>query len=564
VYRALVTELPDSHVFHDIDTLEPGIDFVEGIENAVGSCDVLIAVIGPQWLDSTDTLGAHRLDDPNDFVRIEIVTALERNVRVIPVLVRGATMPTAEALPENLRKLARRNAMELSDQRWDYDLAQLIGAVKKVAPQRAAETSQAEPLRVTDASLAALLPAPVTPLHDAVAGSVATRTGVPTQRSRPPTPGWQRPSIWLPALVATVIVLVIAGGLAMSRLLSNQESPTPVPAMRPLDIPPVPATSVAPVSMPPTTESSAQPASEPTAPPVATATPLPAPTATTPPAPTATTPPAPTVVPMNQAVVDQVAATLRGLPAAHTATFAMLNGPEHVEMGGSEQVPAASTIKLAIMTEVFKQADEGLISLDGRLTVERNKVVGGTGILHDRVGQSFTTLQVLETTLTYSDNVGGNMLIDLVGMNNINATMRDLGFEHTQLARTFMDLEAQARGLDNLTSAADMSEMLRRIAKQQLISPSASREMLRILRLRGGQTTSSLDYMGRLLVPRPDLAHLNGTLTNIRNDAGIVNADDQAGFVLSIFLYKQPSELAAEDAIARAAQRIRAAVANAH
>src|SRR4026208_534969 len=111
----LVEHFGRNRIFVDIDTIEPGEDFVTVIENAVGSCEILIAVIGRSWLSAS---GTGRLDNPNNFVRLEIATALRRKVRVIPALVQRATMPKPQDLPEDLAKLTRRNAIELSDLRW--------------------------------------------------------------------------------------------------------------------------------------------------------------------------------------------------------------------------------------------------------------------------------------------------------------------------------------------------------------------------------------------------------------------------------------------------------------
>lgn len=119
-------------VFMDVDTLDPGVDFVDAIEQAVGSCEVLIVLIGHEWLSRKDAAGQRRLDDPGDFVRLEVATALERKIRVIPVLVQGASMPRAEQLPPDLAKLARRNAIELSDARWAYDVDRLISTIAEV------------------------------------------------------------------------------------------------------------------------------------------------------------------------------------------------------------------------------------------------------------------------------------------------------------------------------------------------------------------------------------------------------------------------------------------------
>jgi hypothetical protein len=99
----------------DIDTIAPGLDFVEAIQDAVGSCDVLLAVIGRQWLTSTDPRGDRRLDNPEDFVRLEITTALQRRIRVIPVLVGSASMPRSTELPDVLQSLARRQALVVGD-----------------------------------------------------------------------------------------------------------------------------------------------------------------------------------------------------------------------------------------------------------------------------------------------------------------------------------------------------------------------------------------------------------------------------------------------------------------
>jgi formylglycine-generating enzyme required for sulfatase activity len=132
VFDRLARYFGRDHVFMDIDTIEPGADFVRAIENAVGACDALIALIGKQWLTIRDERGQRRLDVPDDYVRLEIAAALERDIRVIPVLVRGAAVPLVDDLPEPLKLLARRNAISLSDERIDYDLQRLIGVLVKI------------------------------------------------------------------------------------------------------------------------------------------------------------------------------------------------------------------------------------------------------------------------------------------------------------------------------------------------------------------------------------------------------------------------------------------------
>jgi hypothetical protein len=115
----------EEHVFRDIE-IPPGADFGEYITGLVDKCNVVLAIIGPGWLDARDRDGERRLDDPQDWVRLEIERALARDgVEVIPVLVDGARLPPREELPPSMLALRRRNAFELSDRRWDYDLEQL-------------------------------------------------------------------------------------------------------------------------------------------------------------------------------------------------------------------------------------------------------------------------------------------------------------------------------------------------------------------------------------------------------------------------------------------------------
>jgi TIR domain len=133
IYDTLRTHSEAWRIFRDIDTIEPGLDFAEVINRSLESCDVVIAVIGPQWLESTDSRGRRRLEHPDDLVRLELVAALEReNVRVIPVLVQGAKMPESDDLPDDLAKLARRRAWELSDERWPYDIGRMIDVLDRV------------------------------------------------------------------------------------------------------------------------------------------------------------------------------------------------------------------------------------------------------------------------------------------------------------------------------------------------------------------------------------------------------------------------------------------------
>jgi len=128
----LIKHFGQSKCFRDIENIETGVDFVQSIKEAVGVCEVLVVVIGPDWATQEDAHNRPRIKDPNDFVRLEVGTALQRNIRVIPVLVGGAQVPIEDVLPEDLEALSRRQAHELTDSRWEYDTDQLIRSIESI------------------------------------------------------------------------------------------------------------------------------------------------------------------------------------------------------------------------------------------------------------------------------------------------------------------------------------------------------------------------------------------------------------------------------------------------
>lgn len=133
------------NVFRDIDDIRPGEDFLEALQRALADCDVVIPVIGPRWLTSGEP-GIRRIELPDDTLRLEIRSALNANVRLIPVLVDGARMPDGKALPHDIAELARRQAVVMSDRTWDGEVDALcrdIGSGDAKARQhRPAEADQ--------------------------------------------------------------------------------------------------------------------------------------------------------------------------------------------------------------------------------------------------------------------------------------------------------------------------------------------------------------------------------------------------------------------------------------
>jgi hypothetical protein len=140
LFDDLVPLFGEHRVLMDVTAIEAGCDFRTAIEDGVTKCGVLLVMIGPEWVEAKDENGARRLNDPADFVRIETASALRRAIPVIPVLVRGAKMPSAAQLPDELKNLAYRNCVELTHVRWKSDIQLLVEALHRLL----GDTGQAE------------------------------------------------------------------------------------------------------------------------------------------------------------------------------------------------------------------------------------------------------------------------------------------------------------------------------------------------------------------------------------------------------------------------------------
>jgi len=184
LYDGLIEEFGAQQVFMDVDTLEPGVDFVERLHSAVGTADAVLVVIGRGWLNASNLDGERRLDDPEDFVRLEVGLALTGAPVVIPVLVGGATMPSEDDLPPELVQLARRNALTMIDSDWRSGLARLVAALRRivdpVAEPGAKAGVPAEPdgqTRAEPVEAPALAPVPLVATALALAGAAGLLIG---------------------------------------------------------------------------------------------------------------------------------------------------------------------------------------------------------------------------------------------------------------------------------------------------------------------------------------------------------------------------------------------------
>lgn len=145
LHDGLKHRLHAASIFMDIDSIPPGADFEEHIRSEIEICDLVLVLIGDNWLDAQPGSDLRRIDEENDFVRLEVESALASpRVRVIPVLVEGVQMPRSAEFPESIRRLARLNAFELSDKRWSSDLEKLAKLIEQIRREEEPRTQRIE------------------------------------------------------------------------------------------------------------------------------------------------------------------------------------------------------------------------------------------------------------------------------------------------------------------------------------------------------------------------------------------------------------------------------------
>jgi hypothetical protein len=150
LFQSLVGRFGKDHVFMDVEAIGLGMDFVDPIDSSLADCGALLVLIGKEWVGCTDEQGRRRLEKEDDLVRTELAKAIERNVRVIPILVKGAQMPKADELPEELRSLTRRQALELRHERWDHDVDHLATALEQALGLQRIDTPKPAPPPISE------------------------------------------------------------------------------------------------------------------------------------------------------------------------------------------------------------------------------------------------------------------------------------------------------------------------------------------------------------------------------------------------------------------------------
>ena len=216
--------------------------------------------------------------------------------------------------------------------------------------------------------------------------------------------------------------------------------------------------------------------------------------------------------------------------------FYDLNKNNGFSVNGDKKVLSASMIKLLILAELMKKIFENKFSLSDTVMMANFMKIGGDGVLKElNTGHHFTLKELATLMIIVSDNQATNILIDFLGMENINQLGKELGLKESFLGRKMMDTEARKNGYDNYTCADDISLLLKLIYQEKLINKEASQLMLDIL-LRQQQG----ERLQRYLPSDIKIAHKCGDLDNLENDGGIIWLGDRA-YILVVLTNGMPN-----------------------
>jgi beta-lactamase class A len=232
---------------------------------------------------------------------------------------------------------------------------------------------------------------------------------------------------------------------------------------------------------------------------------------------------------LKAATASRLEQIARGVDGVLGYAVVELTSGQRFERLADEAFPAASTIKLAILYELFKQADDRTIRLDEPRAIEPRQMVGGDGILKDLSRQELTLADLAVLMIVLSDNTATNAVIDAVGMGAVNARTKALGLTKTRLARRMMDLDAARRGAENVSSPGDLAALLTTLHRGEGLSPTSAKQALDILR-----KTRAVSYLRRQLPDGVVVASKYGILDGVRADAGIIEAGDRPVVVVGM------------------------------
>ena len=265
-----------------------------------------------------------------------------------------------------------------------------------------------------------------------------------------------------------------------------------------------------------------------------------------------------------QQLKQQIQASLHGQAAVYAVAFKDLSTGEELLINEQEIFHAASTMKTPVLIEVFKQVQEGRLSLSDSVFVrnEFKSIVDSSSYslspaddselkLYDLIGKKRSLKDLVDDMITYSSNLATNMVIGLVGAKNVMRTMHELGANHIQVLRGVEDSKAYEKGLNNTTTAYDLMIIFEKIGRGKTVSPAACRDMIEILLHQHFNTIIPARLPGEVKV-----AHKTGNITGVLHDSGIIILPDGHQYVLVLLSKNIESDEAATNTMAGISEMI--------
>ncbi|MEL7655269.1 MAG: serine hydrolase [Bacillota bacterium] len=194
-----------------------------------------------------------------------------------------------------------------------------------------------------------------------------------------------------------------------------------------------------------------------------------------------------------------------------------LNTGEAVTYNEDLVVPSASLIKVPVMIEAFRQIKSGLLAPDLRLSLNPNEIVAFSVLEFLDSDNTYTLLDLIKLMIIYSDNTAANILINFLGMSNVNTCIRELGLKETKLQRKMMDTVSRKKGKENLTTAGEMADLMIRLNRGEIIDNIHSGQMLDIMKGQADECMMRVDLPDEIAIARK-----SGELENLNHEMAIV------------------------------------------
>jgi len=257
-----------------------------------------------------------------------------------------------------------------------------------------------------------------------------------------------------------------------------------------------------------------------------------------------------TVLPKEHILFQKLDATIqsesRNLDGVMGVYLVDLAAGSTLASNADETFPTASTIKIAILAELFHQAQQGKLNLNDIYVLKSSDLVGGSGIASAFTPGTtkFTLRDVAVLMISVSDNSMTNVIIDRIGMDNVNVLLNSLGLSHTRLRRKMMDVKAAAEGRENVSTPREMSQLLEALYKGKVLNKQFTEDVFNLLSIR------KESYLPRLLPEDLRIANKPGELEGVRNDCGVVFTGKRP-YALCVMTSYVQHEREAGDAVAR-------------